>query len=270
MAVPESKASPGFKALNALAIALACLAYTFFFQIYPNFINPNESSRLLLASALVDDHTSQIDQAMRRYGDTQDKSIYAGHFYAAKVPGYSFLAAPFYFILTRIATVHDTSIMIWLLRFFVNLIPLLFFAIFFRRYLDEKIGIGAKSYFVIAAFLFGTLYYPYAQLLMSHATTGIIWMLGFYFLTEYKEPKYGFVGGAFLGAGFVMEALSFIPIAICGLYLLIRKRRMLILYGVGAGLFSLPSFLYNAYYFGGPLNWPYEHTYDPQFQVETS
>jgi hypothetical protein len=53
---------------------LLLLCHVFFLQIYPHFVPPNEFTRLLLVSAIVDDHTVTIDQAIRRYGDTQDKS----------------------------------------------------------------------------------------------------------------------------------------------------------------------------------------------------
>lgn len=254
--------------MKAAAIALTCLAHVFFFQIYPNFINPNESSRLLLAAALADDHTAQIDKALQRYGDTRDKSVYHGRLYAAKPPGYSFLAVPFYLLVTRLSGVQDTSTIIWFLRFFLNLIPLLFFTIFMVRYFEQKLGIGRKAYLVVTAFLFGTLYYPYAQLFMSHVTTGMLWLVAFYFVTEHTNPRHGFIAGAILGFCFEMEVLSFIPIFFCGLYLLFERRQMMATFAFGAFLFALPSFLYNALVFGGPFQWPYLHTYDPQFQAQ--
>jgi hypothetical protein len=73
-------------AMGGYLLILRCLFV--FFQVYPNYINPNESCRLLLISAMVDDHTFEIDHAIERYGDTQDKSVYNGHFYTAKPIGY--------------------------------------------------------------------------------------------------------------------------------------------------------------------------------------
>ncbi|HSP05651.1 MAG TPA: hypothetical protein VLR94_00665, partial [Acidobacteriota bacterium] len=53
---------------RAPLIMIALLPFLFFFQAFPNYRNPNEQSRLLLASAIVDDGTLQIDRALERYG----------------------------------------------------------------------------------------------------------------------------------------------------------------------------------------------------------
>src|SRR5215475_8245748 len=140
--------------MKVLAIVLSILAYFSFFQIYPNYVNGNESSRFLLTAALVEDHSFKIDEAMKRYGDTQDKSFYQGHFYSAKPIGYSLIAVPFYFVIHAFIDEKDIALNIWYLRFFLNFIPLVLFCIFLFRYLERKLQLGNKAYLPLLALLF--------------------------------------------------------------------------------------------------------------------
>lgn len=251
-----------------IASILTCIAYLFFFQIFPNFRNPNETSRFFLTSAIVEDHAVNIDGAMKRYGDTKDKSIYNGHFYAAKPIGYSIFAVPFYFAFAKITELRDAAVAMWFLRIFVNLIPLLMFSVFFFRYMKEKLQLGDKAFLLIIAFLFGTLFFPFAQTFISHVTTGILWFVAFYLIIEKQDSRSAFLSGAILGLCFIMEVLSLIEIGVLGLFLLWKGRNRLFAFCTGAVLFAIPAFIYNAVVFGGPLQWPYLHTYYPGFQAQ--
>src|SRR3990172_12512313 len=77
---------------------LLLLCYIYFLQIYPRWVSPGELSRFLLISAVVDDGTLQIDESIRRFGDTQDKAVFGGHFYSEKAIGLSLFGIPFYAI----------------------------------------------------------------------------------------------------------------------------------------------------------------------------
>src|SRR4029078_10140594 len=129
-----------------IASIIICFTYFFFLQIFPHFQNPNETSRFFLTSAIVEDHAVHIDAAMKRYGDTKDKSIYNGHFYAEKPIGYSIFAVPFYYVFTKVTELPDAGSAIWFLRIFVNLIPLLLFSVFFFRYMRDDLKIADKAY----------------------------------------------------------------------------------------------------------------------------
>jgi len=256
--------------MKALAIVLSILAYFSFFQIYPNYVNGNESSRFLLTAALVENHTFKIDEAMKRYGDTQDKSLYQGHFYSAKPIGYSLIAVPFYFVIHAFTHEKDIALNIWYLRFFLNFIPLVLFCIYFFRYLERKLQLGHKAYVPLLALLFGTLFYPFTQLFMSHVLTGILWFVAFVWVTEENDRKYGLAAGALLGFTFLMEMLTVIPIGFTGLYLLIRKRSLVIPFILGVAIFSSPAFLTNWYLYGGPLNWIYKYTVEADFKANNT
>lgn len=253
---------------DSCAVLFFCLAYVFFLVIYPNFTDPNETCRFFLTSAIVEDHAVSIDKAMQRYGDTKDKSIYHDHFYAAKPIGYSLLAVPFYALFTALTSFRDAALSIWFLRFFLNLIPLFFFSIFFLRYLQKRLNLGSKAYLLMAAFLLGTLFYPFAQTFISHVLTGIFWFIAFYCVVERGDARSVFLAGAILGLSFVMEVLSLFEIGACGLYLLWKRRSVLWAFCVGVVLLSLPAFIYNTVLFGGPLQWAYLHTFDPGFQTQ--
>src|SRR5262249_13191610 len=120
---------------------LLCLpSYLFFTQTFHDVMNPNESSRILLTSAIVDDHTFALDQAMTRYGSTVDRSYFRGHYYSAKAIGYSLIGIPFYFVVTGFRPGLSLEVIVWILRLFLNFIPLTLFAFWFARYLQDRLG----------------------------------------------------------------------------------------------------------------------------------
>jgi hypothetical protein len=73
-------------------LLLACYAY-----VLPRWADWNQNSRLNLVVALVDDGTVKID---RYVANTGDYALYNGHAYTDKPPGLSFLALPFYLVLS--------------------------------------------------------------------------------------------------------------------------------------------------------------------------
>src|SRR5215831_11468793 len=128
---------------------LLCLpSYLFFTQTFHDVMNPNESSRILLTSAIVDDHSFSLDHAMARYGSTVDRSYFNGHYYSAKGIGYSLMAIPFYFVVTRLSPGLPLEAIVWILRLFLNFIPLTLFAFWFAKYLRDRIGAGNGAYLI--------------------------------------------------------------------------------------------------------------------------
>lgn len=245
--------------LRRIAIVFSIPAFVFFLQIYPRFLNPNEASRLLLTSAIADDHTVAIDQAIRRYEDVGDKSVFEGRTYAAKSVGYSAIAVPFYVFLPDTLKAAGLRPLGYGLHILVNLIALAAFTFFFFRYLRDSVGAGSKAYLLIAAFLFGTLIYPFAQLFISHVLTGICWFLAFAILTDREGKASVFIAGALLGLSFLLEIPSAVTILVFTVWIAFKRTRLLPYYLVGLGLLALPSFLFNLFVFHHPLHWAYEH-----------
>ena len=120
-----------------ILFSLLLLCHVYFFQIYPNFTPPNELSRLLLVSAVVDDHSFQIDQAMQRYARGDDMARFNGHFYSDKAIGVSLVALPFFVLLRLIESAFafhaSTQVAITFLRAFAITIPALLFLAFIAR-----------------------------------------------------------------------------------------------------------------------------------------
>ncbi|HYK41859.1 MAG TPA: hypothetical protein VE007_05665, partial [Thermoanaerobaculia bacterium] len=58
--------------------------------------SPNELSRYELVVSIVDRGSFSIGPELARFGDHEDKSVYAGRFYSNKAPGLSLAAVPAY------------------------------------------------------------------------------------------------------------------------------------------------------------------------------
>src|SRR5436309_3297411 len=158
--------------------ALLLLCQIFFLRIYPNFISPNELSRLLLISAIWDDHSVQIDHAIQRYGETQDKAEFNGHFFTPTI-GTSLIGLPVYAVLT--STGHQWSapaLLTWLHIFCVTIPGLLFLiplTSFWKRFAEESDLSGW-----IFVYLFGTIVFTYSSQFISHHLVGICLFSSFY------------------------------------------------------------------------------------------
>src|SRR5262245_44838998 len=117
---------------------LLLLCHIFFLQIYPNFLPTNELSRLLLTSAIVDDHSIQIDRAIERYGHTEDAIPFNGHTYSDKAFGVSIVAVPFFVLLRMIESAlgfrFSAQNALSFLHIFAIAIPSLLFLPFIARF----------------------------------------------------------------------------------------------------------------------------------------
>jgi hypothetical protein len=238
-------------------ILCTAFCFAFYLQIYPNLLNPNEASRLLLISAIVDDGTMTIDKAIQRYGDTGDKSQFQGRFYSNKAIGYSLLALPFY-VLIRPANL-DADLVVWVLRIFVNWVPLALFYLFFFRYLKNTLQLKAKAYLVAAGFFLGSLIFPFSQLFISHVLNGLLWFVAFVIMTSPSSTRRAFIAGSLLGITFLLEFPSLLVIVLFAIWAFFKKRELLLPMCLGAVIFSIPNFLYNHVVFGHPFSWPYLH-----------
>lgn len=248
-------------------ILLTALPFLFSFQIYTNYRNPNEVSRLLLTSAMVDDHSFIIDQAIQRYGTCQDISSYQGHYYSNKAIGYSVLSIPLYFMLHTIANVSDRDALLYLLRICLNLIPLFLFCSIFIRWLHTKFQLGSLRFLVIASLLFGTLAFPYEQLYASHLLTGLCLLAGILWMVHSERSTITIAAGAILGFAFLLEIPSVLIFPLCLIWLFAYQRKSLIPFTVGWLVTALPAFAYNYAAFGGFLHWSYQYVATPELQA---
>ena len=260
--------SPGSQNYSPRILLLLLLLppYLFFFQSNPNYTNPNEQSRFLLTAALVDDHSFQIDNPLKRFGPCQDISYYKGHYYSNKAIGYSLLAVPFYYFAAHILHISDYDVLIYLLKLFVNLIPLLLFSALLLRFMENDSHLGELSYALLGVFLYGTLIFPYAQLFTSHMITGLIWFTALYLVVYREQKSAAFVAGALLGVSFLLEIPSVMIIPPFFIWIAMYRRPLLAHFTIGCILLCLPAFAYNILVFDGPLHWSYRYVSRPELK----
>jgi len=139
----------------------------------------NQWSRLDLLHSIIVHGTLSIDQ---HQGNTGDKSFYGGHYYSDKAPGIAFLALPAYITSTAILKVLQVDLeseKAWQFSHWittigsVGLLAALGGAAFFallRRWLTPL-----KAFVATMATFLGSLPFPYATMLFSHA--GVIGLL---------------------------------------------------------------------------------------------
>jgi hypothetical protein len=238
----------------------------FFFQIYPHFIFTNEHSRLLLTSAIVDDQTVQIDKALQRYGDTQDKAIFNGHYYSDKAIGTSLLALPVYPAIKAIGMDQDaTNYLFWLKLICVTL-PSILFLIFITNFW-EKIFNGRWNKPIAFIFAFGTIAFPYSLQFISHHLTGIALFLSFYFAytatnSIEASTKNVLYSGVFAGAAMLLEYPAFLQAGLIFLYCVSRLRKRTLIFIAGTLPFLFLMLGYNYIIFQNPFDVTYKHMSD--------
>lgn len=240
----------------------------FFLQIYPHFISTNEHSRLLLTSAIVDDRTFQIDNALQRYGDSQDKALYNGHYYSDKAIGISLLGVPVYVVLRLFKVQPDASLYLFWLRLFCVTIPSICFVVFLSRFW-ERVFNGQWTISLAFVYMFGTIVFPYSLQFISHHLTGAALFLSFYFAwrasQETRVSRALFLSGIFAGAAMIMEYPAFLQAGILFIYSLRRLKSLWkrsLLFAAGVLPFVIVMLGYNYAIFGTPFDVTYRHMSD--------
>ena len=264
----------GFRGGNRwLLLALLFACHIFFLHIYRHFISPNELSRLLLTSAIVDDHTLSIDDAIRRYGNTQDKATFSGHYYSDKAIGTSILAIPAFLVMRAIESIANvrfsTPVALFWVRVFTVTIPALWFLQFLITFWKQlRPNSNVWPYFVFLH-LFGTVAFTYSTLFVSHYLVGICLFASVFYLNEYRtspQPvlKYALLSGMFAGLALLMEYPAIFPVAILCIAAIvtIRINTRLTIFAAPVAVAALIILGYNYAIFGTPWDVTYRHMTD--------
>ncbi len=258
------RGSGRFHSLTVFFLLLFCSV--FFFQIYPHFISTNEHSRLLLTSAIVDDQTICIDKALQRFGDTQDKSFYEGHYYSEKAVGISILGVPVYFLLRLLNVQTDPGLYLFWLRLICVTIPSICFVVFLSQFWQRMFN-GRWNSLLMFIYIFGTIAFTYSLQFISHHLTAITLFLSFCFawrasLGEKSEFRSLILSGIFAGATLIMEYPAAVQVGILFLYVLFRFQSAKKTSLFAAGLFPFVIFLlaYNYVIFGTPFETTYNYS----------
>jgi len=260
---------PAGRQVAFFALLTAC--YIYWFQIYPQFVPPNELSRLLLTSAVIEDGRLEIDRAIVRYSDTEDKASFNGHFFSDKAIGISLLSVPPFLLLhliERLFAIHfSASIAIFFLRVFVVTIPALLFVPVIARFWNRMRPDDSFIPYLLFLLLFGTIAFPYSLQLINHYLLGILLFLPVYLLSGSRNgnrelpTRSLWLSGAATGLALTMEFPAVLPVALVCLYVcwIVRSWKRIATFAIPVAAFLLLILAYNYAVFGNPFDVTYRH-----------
>src|SRR5262249_37800573 len=151
------------------------VAFVYAFPYCGALHNANEVPRVLLTEEIVDRGTFRLDARWNelQLGSTFDVSVTPdGHKYSNKAPGTSLLGVPAYLAVKAVHKVFggepSLAEVTWACRLVTAILPTLLFLPLFRRtalrFASPRAADGA-----LVALAFGSMVYPYAHVLFSHA-----------------------------------------------------------------------------------------------------
>jgi hypothetical protein len=177
-----------------------------------------------------------------------------GHYYSTFPPGTAFIALPIYLIPSLFINTPSDVTMGLLAKVSASLMmalaAVLLFLIAFRLSRNRKTAIITALVFAL-----GTNVFAMTSQMMLNFTGAILFLtLGTYFLVKGNSKPIYLVGAgfAFAYAGFC-QLSSLVFLLVFGLYVLLRRRRDLSWYILGALPVGLILMLYNFVAFGSPL-----------------
>jgi hypothetical protein len=229
----------------------------------------NQNSHYALVRALADG-TPRIDRTRYETGKwwvTGDISIYGGHTFSNKAPGFAFATLPAYLVLKAAGKAHpvtDPSDQLWFLGLWSVVLPALLLLLLVRRLANEvepRLGTAAAVILGLA-----TLMLPYATLFFSHLLSALLGFAAFAVLWYERRgpPRLSYVAAAGLLAGYAIttEFPNGIIAAVLGLCALARSGRLrrALAYGGGAIVGLVPLLAYDQWAFGSPLHISYQST----------
>jgi hypothetical protein len=191
---------------------------------------PDGSMIALAADAPADAYRLPADWA----GVTGDLAFAYGHLHPNKAPGVSLAAVPGYALVlgverlfaidpddARVLTVNA-----WLSGVLsVGLIAALGLVAFWRLALTLAEGRAAPALAATLALGFGTLYFPYATMMLEHVLAAAALIGAFAFVYRTPSPKRLFAAGICAGASVVASYLSVVGVAALAAYVVSRRPR---------------------------------------------
>ena len=249
-------------------LLIACHVY--FFQIYPLFVSPNELSRLLLTSAIVDDHSISVDHAMKRFGNPQAKAFFNGHYYSDKAIGASLLGIPAFFLLRIVERLTGLQVsapmaIYWVRVFTITIPSILFLSVLSKFWRKLKPDSKYIPHFLFL-YQFGTIVFTYSSLFVSHYLLGMFLFGSVLFLNECRSQldrpiKCILLSGGFAGASLLMEFPAAVPVAVICLFAVftIRNIREFSYFALAIVPFIVLILGYNYLIFGTPWDVTYKH-----------
>ena len=254
------------------------LAFVYTFPYWEALHNANEVPRVFLTEEIVDHGSFRLDARWPElaHGSTFDVSITPdGHRYSNKAPGTSLLGVPAYLAVKAFHAVAggtpSLAEVTWACRLLTSTVPALLFLVCFRlaalRFGGPPAADGA-----LVAVAFGSMVYPYAHVLFSHALSMACAGGGFAAAValargEARRPRAsGLLIGFLLGWAVLADYQAALALVVVAVYLGARSARPardlgLVVAGGAppAGLFAL----YHWACFGAPWKTGYSFAPDP-------
>jgi hypothetical protein len=250
-------------------LLLSAILLGFFSHFHKNWPNPNETVRLYLSLAIIEDGRFNIDKEIERYGVIWDRAVCNNKIYSDKAPGISFAAALPLFINKVIhkKILHrepdlKTSYMVAVI--FTSFISTLL-AIFFLVRLLSLYELSFTSVFLsVLTLIVGTYTNTYSMLFFGHAFSSALIFISFvlieFYIKKERKPSY-IMASAFLASyAFITEYPTIILSLIFLIYLYIStKEKRVFLYSLVALIPVILLLYYQYKCFGKPLSPGYEH-----------
>ena len=291
------------KAARRVFLVLAAISLLASTSYIAELHNPNENVRLYLTMAMVEEHTFAIDGPVARYGWVNDMARPPAidgisRLYPAKAPATSYLSAPVYWALRRLApriglrvpsapsteafmptAPADRAVTpaqrdawfrasIFVLRFVVVALPDFFFFVFFFRWLRRWTEDDVLRFAIVATALLGTNYLAYSQELVSHAVSAAAGFTAFAFTVDElawpshdRRPGRAFLVGLLAGLPVLFEYTGGTLTLALGFFAVLAfwRPRVLLPFALGAGIDAFGLLFYNWKCFGSPLTPPHKY-----------
>lgn len=241
-------------------------------------LNPNNSTRMFAAIALVEHGDATIDEFRNL---TIDKAEFDGHVYLDKAPGMTLLALPAMAVAEAITvrppippTVWDRNFDRWMtvrLRLAVASVSALLTALAAVALFDLAMGVtgsAGAACFAAVAFALGTPVWGWSTTLFGHAPVAGLFVIAVWALWRAdgdRPMRFAAIGGAALGLAALIELQSVLAGSVIALWGAIHVRRAAPLAAAalaGAVTLLVPLVAYNLIAFGTPFRLGYEGVHD--------
>ncbi len=262
---------------------LVAALYVVIFPWHPNLRSPNELCRLWQARAIAEEGKVSLNTTMQKYGPVGDLSVIDGVYYPSKAPLMSFLAAPIYWVMWKVAGSVPELPQVFVSRLLLTIAPTLLLLVFIRRFLKTYLK-GVLPEVLVVAYALGTLAFSYSEAFFSHQATAVLLFLAFYAAWRVLRGElkaHGWViAGVLAGAAVMAEYTAALTVVALAVFVAVsvmtregpRAQRLQTL-AVAAGLVLLGAapFLgglmaYHKACFGHPFESGYKHLADTAYQ----
>jgi hypothetical protein len=257
--------------VRLLLFALVWLSCTWFGSWA---LNPNNSTRLFAAIAMVEHGNARIDE----FRDlTIDKAEFDGHAYLDKAPGMTLLALPAIAAAERLTvrpptppTVWDRNFGDWMtvhLRLAVASVSAILTALATLALYDLGLGLTASAgaaMFATIAFALGTPIWGWSTTLFGHAPVADLFVIAVWALWrggEARAIRFAVIAGAALGLAALIELQAVLAGSVIALWGTVRLRRAAPITAAalaGAVTLLVPLVAYNMLAFGTPFRLGYQ------------